>query len=132
MLARDTLPRMVRPSMADTPHEVEAILNSLPGRFRPERVTDWSGVFHWEIRGAERPEWTVRIDAGGCEIQEGHAGQPDCTIRMGHKTFVAIETGKRNPMVAFVKGKIKITNVGNMRRYDRAFYKFHDVPESSA
>ncbi len=118
--------------MADTPHEVEAILGTLPERFRPERLKGWSGVFHWEISGAEQPQWTVRISEAGCELGPGHDGEPDCTVRMSRKTFVAIETGRRNPVVAFVKGKIKISNVGNMRRYDRAFFKFYDVPAEAA
>ena len=123
---------VMRPSMADTPAEVEAILRSLPGRLRPERVEGYSGVFHFDITGAEKPAWTIRIADGRCSVEEGHAGEPSCVVTMSHKTFVAVETGKRNPVMAFVKGRIKVTNVGQMRRYDRAFYRFHDVPKDAA
>lgn len=119
---------MARPSIADTPAEVEAILLSLPGRFRPDRAENYAAVFHWEVAGAQKPSWTVRISEGNCEVAAGHEGEADCTIRMSQKTFIAVETGKRNPVFAFVKGKIKVTNVGHMRRFDRSFYKFHDVP----
>lgn len=121
---------MTRPSIADTAAEVEAILLSLPGRFRPDRAEDYTAVFHWEVAGAEKPSWTVRIGAGSCEVEPGHEGDADCTIRMSQKTFLAVETGQRNPVFAFVKGKIKVTNVGHMRRFDRAFFKFHDVPKT--
>lgn len=120
---------MTRPSKADTPHEVGAIMRTLPQRFRPDRMKGWSGTFHWDIRGADEPEWTVRISEEGCDVQLGLQGEPDCIVRIGAKTFVAIEVGERSPMMAFAKGKIKINNVGNMRRYDRAFFKFHDVPK---
>jgi putative sterol carrier protein len=123
---------MVRPSMADTPAEVEAIFKSLPRRLRPERVEEYTGVFHFDIAGAHKPHWTVAVRDGACEVAEGFEGEPVCTVKMSEKTFVAIETGARNPIVAFVKGKIKVTNVGQMRRYDRAFFKFHDVPEGAA
>jgi hypothetical protein len=121
---------MTRPSMADTPAEVDAIFGSLPGRLRPDRVPDYKGVFHWTITGAAHEQWTVTLEAGECDVQQGHLGDPDCTITMSEKTFIGIETGTRNPVMAFVKGKIKVNNVGAMRRYDRAFFRFHDVPEA--
>jgi putative sterol carrier protein len=122
---------MVRPSMADTPAEVEAIFRSLPARLRPDRIEEFSGVFHFDIAGAEKPRWTVAIREGACDVTEGLQGEPVCTVQMSEKTFIGVETGARNPVFAFVKGKIKVTNVGQMRRYDRAFFKFHDVPRES-
>jgi putative sterol carrier protein len=126
------LAAMVRPSMADTPAEVEAIFRSLPARLRPDRAQDYAGIFHWDITGAAKPHWTVAIDHGTCNVREGFEGDPLCTVTMSEKTFIGVETGARNPVFAFVKGKIKVTNVGQLRRYDRAFYKFHDVPEELA
>lgn len=105
-------------------------MRSLPQRFRPDRLKGWSGTFHWDICGAEEPQWTVRISDSECEVVPGLDGEPDCTITVGAKTFVAIETGERSAMMAFAKGKIKISKVGPMRRYDSAFFKFHDVPEA--
>jgi putative sterol carrier protein len=119
---------MVRPSLADTPAEVESIFRSLPARVRPDRIGECRGVFHFDIHGADQAHWTVTIDAGGCEVVPGHQGDPVCVVTMSEKTFLAVETGQRNPLVAFVKGKIKVTNVGQMRRYERAFFRFHDVP----
>ena len=123
---------MRRPSMADTPAEVEAIFRSLPARLRPDRVKDFAGVFHFDITGADKPHWTIRIKDGACDVLEGLDGEPLCTVTMSEKTFIAVETGQRNPVFAFVKGKIKVTNVGQMRRYDRAFFKFYDVPRGEA
>jgi putative sterol carrier protein len=122
---------MVRPSMADTPAEVEAIFRSLPARLRSDRVEDFSGVFHFDIAGAAKPHWTVAIKDGACEVTDGLRGEPACTVKMSEKTFIGIETGERNPVFAFVKGKIKVTNVGQMRRYDRAFFKFYEVPKDA-
>jgi putative sterol carrier protein len=122
---------MVRPSMADTPAEVEAIFRSLPARLRSDRVPDYAGVFHFDITGAEKPHWTVTIHDGVCDVTEGLQGEALCTVQMSEKTFIGVETGARNPVFAFVKGKIKVTNVGQMRRYDRAFFKFYDVPKAA-
>ena len=121
---------MTRPSMRDTPAEVEAIIRSLPARLRADRVGAYAGIFHFDITGARAPKWTITIDGGACRVEEGHLGQPTCTVTMDETTFLNIETGKQNPVMAFVKGKIKVTNVGHMRKYDRAFFRVHDVPEA--
>jgi len=113
----------------DTPAEVEAIIRSLPGRLRLDRVEDWGGVFHFVLHNDEKPEWTIFIEDGTCRVQEGLLGDPACVVSMSAKTFIGIETGKKKPMIAFLKGRIRVTNVGQMRRYDRAFYKLFDLPE---
>lgn len=120
---------MTRPSMRDTPAEVDAIFRCLPARLRTDRVAGYRGIFHFDIRGAASPQWTVVIDEGACTVAPGFDGEPTCTISMDETTFLAIETGRQNPVIAFVKGRIKVTNVGQMRKYDRAFFRFHDVPK---
>lgn len=120
---------MTRPTVLDTPAEVEAIVRSLPARLRPEKVEGWGGTFHLVLAGDAKPEWTVTIEDGACRVEEGLHGEPACVLAMPAKTYVGVETGKKNPMVAFLKGRIKITNVGQMRRYDKAFWKLYDVPK---
>lgn len=116
--------------MRDTPAAVDAIFLSLPARLRVDRVEGYRGVFHFDIRESATPHWTVTIEAGACHVGAGFSGEPTCTVSMDESTFLTIETGQQNPMLAFVKGRIKVTNVGQMRRYDRAFYRFHDVPDA--
>lgn len=120
---------MSRPSMADTPAEVEAIFRCLPGRLRSENVVGYTGTFHWIIEGAATPEWTVVITNGTCDVRDGLHGDPVCAVTLSEALFLGIETGRRNPVTAFVNGRIRATNVGQLRRYDLAFYKFHEVPE---
>ena len=117
----------MRPTVDNTPAEVEAIFRSLPARLRPDRLKGWGGVVHFVIVGADKPEWTVNIAGEDCDVEEGLHGEPQCTVKMGEKTFLAIETGKKNPIFAFAKGKIRVTNVGVMRKYDRAFWKLYDT-----
>lgn len=122
---------VTRPTVLDTPAEVEAIVRSLPARLRPERVEGWGGCFHLVLAGDDKPEWTVIIEGGACRVQEGLHGEPSCVLSMPAKTYVGVETGKKKPMVAFLKGHIKITNVGQMRRYDKAFYKLYELPKDA-
>lgn len=114
--------------MRDTPAEVPAIFRSLPARLRADRVEGYRGVFHFDIRESATPHWTVTIDGGACTVGDSFEGEPTCTVTMNEDTFISIETGRQNATIAFVKGRIKVTNVGQMRKYDRAFFRFHDVP----
>lgn len=113
--------------MENTPAEVEAIFRSLPPRLRPERLDGWGGTVHFVIVGADKPEWTIVIADGAVQVDEGLHGEPACVVKMGEKTFLAIEMGKKKAIVAFVKGKIRVTNVGAMRKYDRAFWKLYET-----
>lgn len=129
MGAAIVLPAVTRPTVHDTPAEVEAIVRSLPLRLRADKVEGYAGRFHLVLAGDDKPEWTVTIADGACQVEEGLHGEPSCVLSMPAKTYVGVETGAKNPMVAFLKGRIKITNVGQMRRYDKAFYKLYDVPK---
>ncbi len=117
--------------MRDTPAEVDAIFQTLPTRLRVDRVVEYRGVFHFDIRESTTPHWTVTIEDGQCSVSAGLLGTPTCTVTMDEATYLAIETGRQNPMMAFVKGRIRVSNVGQMRRYDRAFFRFHEVPDDA-
>jgi len=114
--------------MADTAADVVSIFRSLPHRLRPDRPRNYAAVFHWTIREAAEPLWTVSIHDEGCDVTTGHHGDPVCKVEMSVKTFLGIETGQTDPVFAFVKGRVRATNVNHLRRYDSTFYRFHDVP----
>ncbi len=106
---------------AAAPLTAEGLMRSLPGRLRSERVEGWSAVFHFVLKGADPAEWTVRIADGGCTVAPGLAGEPDCVVRMAADTYAGIESGAVNPQVAFMMGKVKVSDIGQMMRYIKAF-----------
>ncbi|MGC8762891.1 MAG: acyl-CoA dehydrogenase family protein [Acidobacteriota bacterium] len=109
------------PSASQGPLTVEAIARSLPGRFLAEKAEGWKSVFHYRIKGAEKPEWTVKIDGGACTVEEGHQGSPDCVVEMKEDTFLAVETGKMNPQTAFLMGRVRVSNLTEMMRFIKLF-----------
>lgn len=123
---------MSRPSMANTVATVEAIFLSLPARFRGLAEGEFLGAFHWVIEGADHPEWTVTIEGGRCHVALGLVGVADCVVSMAEDVFLGVETGVRNPVSAYMKGRIRVSNVGKLRRYEHCFFKFHDVAPSVA
>ncbi|MBI2840279.1 MAG: acyl-CoA dehydrogenase family protein [Acidobacteria bacterium] len=112
----------VRAAIPQVPEKtVEGLMRSLPGRIRSEKVAGWRACFHFRLKDSDHPDWTVRIEEGMCAVEEGLQGSPDCLVQMKAETFLGIETGATNPQVAFMMGKVKVSDVGQMMRYVKAF-----------
>jgi alkylation response protein AidB-like acyl-CoA dehydrogenase/putative sterol carrier protein len=100
---------------------VEGLFQSLPRRLRHEAVEGWTARFHYLLAGASAPEWTVVIDDGACAVEPGLKGEPDCVVEMDEATYLGVETGQVNAQVAFMTGKVKVSNITAMMRYVKAF-----------
>ncbi len=109
------------PPETPIPETVSGLVSSLPRRFRADKASGWHACMHLKLSGAEEPEWTVRVKDGGCEVSPGLAGDPTCVAEMKGDTYVAIETGRINPQVAFMMGRVKVSNIAEMMRFVKAF-----------
>ncbi len=102
---------------------IDDIFNGMPGRFRHDKSNDYETVFHFKISGASGGEFTVIIRAGQCVVQKGLMGHPNCVVESSAQTYIDIELGKTNPQVAFMMGKIKVSNVPQMMQFVTMFKK---------
>jgi alkylation response protein AidB-like acyl-CoA dehydrogenase/putative sterol carrier protein len=109
------------PDASSIPRTVEDLIGSLPARIRPDKAEGWQAVFHYKIKGAEKPEWTIFIDGADCRVEEGLAGTPTCTVEMKEATYVGIETGTVNPQAAYMMGKVKVSRLAEMMRFIKTF-----------
>jgi putative sterol carrier protein len=100
---------------------VEGMIRSLPQRVRPDRVAGWRARFHCTFTGANRPDWTVVIEDGSCRVRDGLHGDADCALRMDRKTFLGIANGTTDPRIAFLLGRIRVSNLEELLRFVRAF-----------
>lgn len=100
---------------------VEAVARAFPARFRPEHAEGWKAVFHYKLKGAAKPEWTVAIEDGRCTMEEGLRGEATCVVEMKEATFLGIQTGKANPQTAFMMGKVKVSSLSEMMKFLKAF-----------
>lgn len=110
-----------RGTIPERPATVETLIRSLPDRLRADKIADWRSRFHFRLEGAHQAEWTVSIEEGRCRVEPGLMGEPDCVVEMGADTYVGIETGAVNAQVAFMLGKVKVSNLQQMIRYAQAF-----------
>ena len=105
----------------EPPRTVEGLMRSLPSRLRPGKTEGWHAVFHYTLQGAPSPRWTVRVDGESVAVSEGWEGEATCRVEMKEDTYLGIETGTVNPQSAFMMGKVKVSNLGEMMRFIQAF-----------
>lgn len=103
------------------PEIARDIIKSLESRFRPEKAGDFAAVFHFDIAGDNGGQFTATIGEGACKVNEGHVGSPTCTIATKDSVYEEIELGKRNPEMAVMMGKIKISNISEMMKFTKLF-----------
>ena len=100
------------------------ILESAPRRFRPEKAEGIEQCVHFEIKGTEDFCCTITIKNGVCNIESGWAGTANCTVKTLEKVYIDLETGKANPQMALMMGKIKVSNISEMMKFSKLFRKF--------
>ena len=84
-------------------------------------------MIHFDISGKEGGLFTVHIHDGVCEVKEGLHGEPKCVVKTKDKTYRDIELGKANPQMAFMMGKIKVSNVSEMLKFIGLFRPLKDT-----
>ena len=98
------------------------ILYSLPGRLKTDKVDDSTeGVFHFHMEG--EGDFTITLKNKQVTVEDGLIGTATCDVKAKASDYVDIETGKTNPQMAFMMGKIKISNLGEMMKFMGLFNK---------
>ncbi|NUQ41716.1 MAG: acyl-CoA dehydrogenase family protein [Calditrichaceae bacterium] len=105
----------------------ESILYSLPERFRADKAGNYQGIFHFKLSGNEGGDYTVTLNAGRCSVEPGLTGKATCVLESSARTYLDMETGKTNPQIAFMMGKVKISNVPEMMQFLKFFRKLPDT-----
>jgi len=94
------------------------IVRSIPKRFKKKKVApDYETRIHFTIKGDRGGKFTVEVKDGVCSVQEGLIGEPKCTVKTKDKVYEAIEMGKKNAQMAFMMGKIKISDIGELTQF---------------
>ena len=109
---------------APIPATARAMILTLPARFQPEKAGDWETVVHFDLSGSEGGKFTARIKEGACHVESGLKGEAKCVVKASDNTYRDIELGKTNPEIAFMMGKIKISNLSEMMQFTKMFKRF--------
>jgi crotonobetainyl-CoA:carnitine CoA-transferase CaiB-like acyl-CoA transferase/putative sterol carrier protein len=116
------------------------ILLSIPSRFRPEKAQDYSTVFHFDITGKTGGQFTIIIKHAQCKLLEGFHETANCIVKTNDQIYVDLETGRLNPQIALITGKVKVSNIAEMMQFAKCFKKFDpnstytatDIPAAEA
>jgi putative sterol carrier protein len=97
------------------------IVTGLPERFKPEKAGTFTGNIQLILEGEGGGEFTVHIADGTCKVSEELTGIPDCVVRAKASVYVDTETGKQNPTMAVMMGKIKVSNISVLTQFIQFF-----------
>ncbi len=92
--------------------DCKEIFANMQDSFQPEAGVGVEAVYQFSISGPGGGEWNATITGGNCNVREGTADSPDCTVITDTDTWIAIFGKKINAMSAFMEGSLKIK--GNM------------------
>jgi len=96
-------------------------IQGLPAQVKPEALEGVDTTFHFDISGADGGQYTISVVDNKIESAEGLVGTPKCVVSGSDQNFMGIVTGKLNPMMAILTGKVKISNQGEMLKYAKMF-----------
>lgn len=114
-------------SIDPIPQTAAAILKSLPKRFLADRAGDWETIFHFDVSGLEGGQFTVRIIKGVCTVDPGFKGEAKCTVTVSDAIYRDVELGITKPEVAFMTGKIRVSDLAEMMQFTKVFQKFAKI-----
>ena len=85
------------------------IFAKTPQNLIADKAADMNAAVAFDLSGEDGGQWTVKIADGTAIVEEGIADGADATISMDGSDYVDMMTGKLNPMMAFMGGKVKVS-----------------------
>ena len=67
-----------------------------------------NAVLQWEISGEHGGTWALHVEDGACKLIEGGVEKPNTLFKLSSEDWMAMATGKLNPINAFMSGKLKV------------------------
>lgn len=77
----------------------------------PEITEKVNTTYKFVVEGDNGGTWLVDLTQPGGQITEGD-GDAKCTVTLKEETLVDMVNGKVNPQMAFMTGKLKVSDVG--------------------
>jgi len=99
------------------------IITSLPEKVNPSAIEGLETAFHFEITLPDDSvsQYTLELKDNNLTAYEDFIGEPKCVVKAKEEDFVNLVSGKLNPMLAIMTGKVKISNQGEMLKYAKVF-----------
>ncbi|MBB5017536.1 putative sterol carrier protein [Chitinivorax tropicus] len=103
------------------PSNIQELFQGLPARLKVADAAGKSSVFHFDLTGDGGGKYTVSLADGVCKVDDGLVGEAKCVVSAAASDYLDIELGKLRPEMAFMMGKIKISNLPEMMAFMQLF-----------
>jgi putative sterol carrier protein len=87
---------------------VSEIFANMPSHFRADKATGTNVVIQYDISGEGGGTWHAIIKDGACAVSQGPATAPTLTLQAGAQDWIDLSTGKKQPQMLFMSGKLKM------------------------
>lgn len=94
--------------MADAPKSCKEVFERMPTVFSKEASKGLDAVFQFDLSGDGGGKWYVTVKNQTCDVKEGTNPSPNVTISMAAQDYLDMTTGKANPQMLFMSGKLRI------------------------
>jgi len=84
------------------------VFEQMSNRFKKEAAQGLNAVYQFDLSGEGGGQWQVVISNDRCEVKEGAHPSPTTTISMAAQDYLDMVSGKLNPQMAFMSGKLRI------------------------
>jgi len=91
-----------------TSKRAQQVLQTLSESADAEKLKGMDAVILFDISGEEGGQWTVTIDDGQVDVEEGAPESPTITVEATAQDLKALIDGELNPMAAFMQGRLKV------------------------
>jgi putative sterol carrier protein len=98
----------------------QEFIQSLPSKVNADALAGVETSFHFNLDDGAFKK-TVKAEGGKIEVLDGLIGEAKCVVSAKSDTLMKIVSGQENAMMAFMMGKIKISNPGEMMKYAKMF-----------
>ncbi|MCW2959844.1 MAG: sterol-binding protein [Thermoleophilia bacterium] len=96
---------------------------TLVARFKPEAAKGVNERFQFDLSGPGGGKWYVVIKDGKITVKEGTGPDPTASLRASASDYKKMAEGEMNKTIAFLRGKLKVTNKGALEKWDTYFRK---------
>ncbi len=87
---------------------VKDTFDQMPSRFRADRAAGTNATIQYDISGEGGGTWNAIIKDGTCTVSAGPATTPNLTLQVGAQDWIDMSSGKQNPQMLFMSGKLKL------------------------
>lgn len=87
----------------------QVFTEAMPKRFNASEARNHRATYWFVIDKPENPStWTVTVNDGNLDIQEGDNGEPNCTLRMAEEDYLNMVNGRESIQMLYMTGKLKV------------------------